>query len=130
MRRTSRRGVDVDITPLIDVLFMLIIFFVLTTVFVQGAITINLPQGSASPVSESSPIMVTVTASSEILWAGEAVSHDDLPALVADVLARSGDILLAGDRKAPYGEVARVLDSLRALGVGSVGLAFEGGGDK
>ena len=40
MRSGRRRGADVDITPLIDVLFMLIIFFVLTAAFVQGAIEI------------------------------------------------------------------------------------------
>jgi len=125
MTRGSRRGADVDITPLIDVLFMLIIFFVLTAVFVQGAIDVDLPKGDAPPVSERDPIVVTVTKDSGILWAGEAISRADMPKLVDEALARSDDILIAGDRDAPYGDVAEVLDVLRNLGVDNVGLAFD-----
>jgi biopolymer transport protein ExbD len=126
MRRGGKRAADIDITPLIDVLFMLIIFFVLTAVFVQGAIEIDLPQGDAPPVSERTPIVVTVTSDSGILWAGEAVLPDALPELVYGALARSDDILIAGDRNASYGDVASVLEELRSLGVDNVGLAFEG----
>jgi len=126
MRRGKRRDADINITPLIDVLFMLIIFFVLTAVFVQGSIDVDLPQGEAPPVSEHNPIVVTVTAGSDILWAGRPVSPEDMPELVRDALAKSDDILIAGDREASYGSVAGVLERLRALGVESVGLAFEG----
>ena len=126
-RRVRRQGAEIDITPLIDVLFMLIIFFVLTTAFVQGAADVDLPDGSAPPISDRNPVVVTVTKGSGLLWAGEMVSRDELPARVSAVLESSGDILIAGDRDAPYGEVAELLDELRGFGVRSVGLAFEGG---
>lgn len=128
-RRRGRTGLNIDITPLIDVLFMLIIFFVLTTAFVQGSIVIELPGGDPPPPdTRRSPIVVTVTAGSEILWAGEPISRDAVPARVADALARSEDILVAGDRKAPYGDVAELLEELRGLGVADVGLLFESDG--
>jgi biopolymer transport protein ExbD len=126
MTRGNRRRADVDITPLIDGLCRLIIFFVLTAVFVQGAIDVDLPKGDAPPVSERNPVVVTVTKDSGVLWAGEAVSPEDMPKLVGDALARSDDILIAGDRDAPYGNVAEVLGVLRNLGVDNVGLAFDG----
>lgn len=125
MRSGRRRGADVDITPLIDVLFMLIIFFVLTAAFVQGAIEIELPEGNVPPIRERSSIVVTVTGSG-ILWAGETVTREALPELVAKALAKSDDILIAGEKSAPYGEVAELLDEMRELGVQSVGLAFGG----
>jgi biopolymer transport protein ExbD len=125
MKSRLRRGADVDVTPLIDVLFMLIIFFVLTAAFVQGAIEIELPEGNAPPLRERSPVVVTVSGSG-ILWAGEAVSREALPLLVANALAKSDDILIAGEKSAPYGDVAELLDEMRGLGVQSVGLAFEG----
>jgi biopolymer transport protein ExbD len=128
MKRQGRSGVDIDITPLIDVLFMLIIFFVLTAAFVQGAIEIDLPEGSPPSLAERNPLVVTVTEKSGILWAGEAVSRDALPLLVSRAIAASDDILIAGDKGAPYGDVAELLDELRGLGVASVGLAFEGAG--
>jgi biopolymer transport protein ExbD len=127
MRSARKRGADVDITPLIDMMFMLIIFFVLTTVFVQGTIDIDLPRGNAPPMTQRNPIVVTVTMESALLWAGEPVTRGALPGLVADALSNGDEILIAGDRRAPYGVVASVLDELRGLGVKSVSLAFEGG---
>ncbi|MDR1019886.1 MAG: biopolymer transporter ExbD [Synergistaceae bacterium] len=127
MNGRSKRGVDIDITSLIDVLFMLIIFFVLTASFLQGSIEIDLPEGEAQRISERDPVVVTVTGGA-ILWAGEAVSRDSLPALVVKAIAESDDILIAGEKSAPYGDVADLLDEMRVLGVESVGLAF--GGEK
>lgn len=122
---TRKKNVDIDITPLIDVLFMLIIFFVLTTAFVQGAVTVELPSGDPPPISANNPIVVTVTKDSELLWGGERIASSDLQRLVTEAIARSDDILVAGDREAVYGEVAELLDSLRRLGVKNVSLAFE-----
>ena len=122
MTNGNKRPADLDITPLIDVLFMLIIFFVLTAVFVQGAIEIDLPRGGPPPLSESNPIVVTVTEDSRILWAGGEVNRSELPVLVESARARSEDILIAGDRDAPYGDVAELLDELRGLGVENVGM--------
>ena len=77
------------------------------------------------PIRQRSSIVVTVTGSG-ILWAGETVTREALPELVAQALAKSDDILIAGEKSAPYGEVAELLDEMRELGVQSVGLAFEG----
>lgn len=120
----GRRGAEIDITPLIDVLFMLIIFFVLTTAFVQGAVEVDLPRGEGAP-SDKNPVVVTVAKDASLLWAGKTVSRADLPGLVREAVARSEDILLAGNRSAPYGAVAELLEELRRLGVPSVGIAFE-----
>lgn len=119
-----RRGADIDITPLIDVLFMLIIFFVLTTAFTQGSIDVALPRGSVPP-PERNPVVLTVAGDAKILWAGRETTRSELPSLVRGALERGDDILLAGDRSAPYGEVAELLAELRSLGVPSVGIAFQ-----
>jgi biopolymer transport protein ExbD len=123
-RGRKHRTIELDITSLIDVLFMLIIFFVMTTAFVQGSV-VSLPRGTPPPLPDKEQIVLTVTKSSEILWAGERLLSGDLARRVA-ALTRSADILLAGDRDARYGDVAELLDHLRRYGVPSVGLAFEG----
>ncbi|MDR3332202.1 MAG: biopolymer transporter ExbD, partial [Synergistaceae bacterium] len=63
-----------DITPLIDIMFMLIIFFVATTAFVQGAIGVDLPMGGPPPVSQKNPIVLSVRRDSSLLWAGAEIS--------------------------------------------------------
>jgi len=126
-RRGGRRSINLDITPLIDVLFMFIIFFVLTAAFVQGSADVVLPRGEPPALSEKQPIVLTITKDSEILWAGEKLSVDDLIPRIAAAVAEDSDILIAGDRDARYGDVAELMDILRGQGVESVGLAFEGG---
>jgi biopolymer transport protein ExbD len=128
MKQSRKQGINVDITPLIDVLFMLIIFFVLTAVFVQGAVPVDLPQGQASRAQDRKPVVITVTKDSRILWGGEPVAPGDLSRLAADAKAASDDLLIAGDIGALYGAVAEVLNNLRNLEIESVGLLF--GNDK
>lgn len=99
---------------------MLIIFFVLSTAFVRGTIEVDLPQGEA-PRPGGNPVVVSVTADGTILWMDKPASLEDLRRLVGE---RSGDILIAGDREAPYGAVAGLIDELRRLGVTSVGMAY------
>lgn len=107
-------------------MFMLIIFFVLTAAFIRGAAPIDLPRGDAPRAAQRQPVMVSVAKDARIFWAGEPVTSADLPRVVSNALAASDDILIAGDRDAPYGAVAELLDELRALGVESVSLVFGG----
>ena len=124
--RKKRRTADIDITPLIDVMFMLILFLVITAAFVQGSIDVSLPRGSPPPLPDNRQIVLTITKDSEILWGGISVSSADLLPHIEEALREDVDILLAGDRDARYGDVAELMDLLRLNGVPSVGLAFEG----
>lgn len=124
MRRRKRP--EIDVTPLIDVLFMLIIFFVLTASFLQGRIDVDLPPGRAeSPVEENS-VLLMVKADGTVLWDGRETSVREISPLAAGAAAARRDILLAGDREAPYGAIAEVLNILRREGISSAGLALQG----
>jgi len=126
VERKKRRAADIDITPLIDVMFMLILFLVITAAFVQGSIDVSLPRGSPPPLSDNRQVVLTVTRDAEIFWGGISVSRADLLPHIEEALRENVDILLAGDRDARYGDVAELMDLLRQSGVPSVGLAFEG----
>ncbi len=126
MRR--RRRPELDITPLIDVLFMLIIFFVLTANFLQGRIEVDLPVGEAVAKTEENALLLTVRKDGSVLWGDRETRTEELAPLAAEAAAARRDILLAGDREAPYGAVAEVLDVLRREGIVSTGLALQGDG--
>ncbi|MDO4953083.1 MAG: biopolymer transporter ExbD [Synergistaceae bacterium] len=124
MRNKRRRLADVDITPLIDMMFMLIIFFVLTSSFVNGKLSVELPSGEAAPNAESA-VTVSVLADGSVQWDGKNVSMRELA-----VLARKSqlkDVLVAGDKSANYGRVAEVLALLKREGVSSAGLLMQNG---
>lgn len=127
MSRRRERSIALDFTSLIDVLFMLVIFLVLTASFGQGQITVDLPQGEGGR-REGNAVMITVRPGGELLWNGRVVAPEDLPALAAEAVAREEPLLVAGDRDAPYGRVAEVLEALRRAGVESASLALQGGG--
>ncbi|HCL80333.1 MAG TPA: biopolymer transporter ExbD [Synergistaceae bacterium] len=129
MSRRRQRNLSIDFTPLIDVLFMLVIFLVLTASFGTGRIVVNLPQGDAIR-QERAALTVTVRRDGALLWGETPVEREELVALARDAAARKEDILVAGDREAPYGTVAEVLDLLRQSGVESAALAMQGGGER
>ena len=122
-RRKSRRFADIDITPLIDVLFMLIIFFVLTATFIQGKLDIDLPSGKGETPDVKSTLTLTVERDGTIFWEGVRISEGELPELARG----AREILIAGDKNAPYGRIAEVLSILRKEGITSAGLLTESG---
>ena len=124
--RRNKRHAEIDITPLIDVLFMLIIFFVLTASFVQGKLDVQLPSGEESSVDMQGAVIVTVAADRKIFWNGREVTKEELKKLTA--AANGREMLVAGDEKVPYGEVAALLSLLRKECVTSVGLMLSGEG--
>lgn len=126
MRRgRGRNGVDIDITPLIDVLFMLIIFFVLTASFVQGKLDVNLPQGEGESSDARGAAVLTVSKDKKLYWNGNEITREEL--ISAAAAHKGREILVAGDVDVPYGEVASVLSLLRGNGVASAGLLLSGG---
>ncbi|MDD4159969.1 MAG: biopolymer transporter ExbD [Synergistaceae bacterium] len=124
-KRNSRRFTDVDVTPLIDVLFMLIIFFVLTATFIQGKLDIDLPSGEGEISNTKKALTLTVEKNGTIFWEGHSVTREELPQLAKN--AGDREILVAGDKNAPYGRVAEVLSLLREAGITSAGLLMEQG---
>ena len=124
-RRKSRRFADIDITPLIDVLFMLIIFFVLTATFIQGKLDIDLPSGEGTASDMKRALTLTVEKDGTIFWDGVKVSREELPVLARG--AREREILIAGDKNAPFGKVAEVLSILKKEGISSAGLLMDSG---
>lgn len=124
-RRKTRGSAEIDITPLIDMLFMLIIFFVLTASFVQGKLDVKLPQGEGDSSDTRGAVVLTVTADGRFFWNGREMTKDEL-AHAAEA-NKGREILIAGDEGVPYGKVASVLSLLRGEGVTSAGLLLSGG---
>ena len=125
MRKTRPRGsVSLDITPLIDVLFLLIIFFVLTASFVQGKLDVTLPNANGKSAEADKAVTVTVDRDGLIYWSGRKVSKAELSSLA--FASKTREVAVAGDEKASYGDVAEVLAILRAAGIESAGLLTQG----
>lgn len=117
---------DLDLTPLIDVLFMLILFFVITASLLQGQISVRLPAGQGAPIG-GRPAVIEILEDGRIRFEGSWVSREETAALALKAGKSGRGLIIAADRKVPYGNVASILETLRKSGVKDVGLALEGG---
>ena len=126
MKNRHRKFAEVDITPLIDMMFMLIIFFVLTSSFVNGKITVELPTGKSITPNAQKAVTVMVLADGSIQWDGKKVSKVELATFASKY--RGMNVHVAGDKRVNYGAVAEVLAILKHAGVTSAGLLMESEG--
>lgn len=115
-----------DIAPLIDIVFLLLVFFMLTSTFlVPEAIELELPESSSSNVTEITPITVALNEAGELTLNGEAIALEQLKAAIEPLLKQDSDapITLKSDAQSKVQQLLSVMDELRAAGGSNIALA-------
>jgi biopolymer transport protein ExbD/biopolymer transport protein TolR len=139
--RTHRCGqrhqpiAEINVTPLVDVMLVLLIVFMITAPLLAAGLRIDLPQAKAAlPQNPKEPVVITIGRDGLILIGREPLPREALAAAVKAKLV--GDIRaihLRGDREVPYGDIVAVMDHLAANGLTRIALlanatAGRGGG--
>jgi len=127
-RPRQRDEVGLDLTSLIDVVFLLLLFFMLTTTFVETTrLKIDLPETQAGEQAERKdvPWVIEIDAQGRYALNGEVVEAEQLAARLRAIPGRSDEtsVLVRADAKAGYQAVVRALDAARAAGLVRIGLA-------
>jgi len=128
-RRNQAGSAVVDIAPLIDIVFILLIFFLVTTTFVRDTgVTVNRPQASITRVLEPTSMRVSIAVSGAIYTEGESVSLDQLRDRVRRFVSRERQraVIVIPDRAVPSGRLIEVMDAARAAGAQDVAVATKG----
>lgn len=130
-RRRKQDSPHVDLTPMIDVVFLLLIFFMISTTFIdQPGLQIDLPQGGAETINRDElEIQVYLTAAGAIYLEQEKISLNQLAARLTDYPPEKRErmtFLLMADRSVLHGRVIRLLDIATAAGFGKLAIATEG----
>lgn len=118
---------NVDMTPLIDMVFILLIFFIVTSVFVQDkGMDIERPgQKSAGQVQKES-LLISITSAGNLRAAGDDISMNNLRGFVSSYLKKTPvPVVIMADQKAPVGLLAEVMDECRLAGAKGISLATE-----
>jgi len=128
-RRKQRESPLVDLTPMIDVVFLLLIFFMISTTFVEtSGLSIKLPEASTS-IADREPKEVKIYLSKEgvITVDKQEMSIESLQAHLKSFGQRSGDMtfLLLADKEARHGRVVELMDSAKNAGFGKLAIATE-----
>ena len=115
---------QIDIAPLIDIIFQLLIFFMLTSSFVmQPGIKVNLPKAVTSEVVKFENIEIMVSSESVTYFDGKVVTTQELKNLLKQVAKRKQAVLIKSDRRASLGRVVEIWDIARDLGISQINIA-------
>ncbi|MAD77794.1 MAG: hypothetical protein CMJ51_00300 [Planctomycetaceae bacterium] len=132
VRQIRERQLPVDMTPMIDIVFQLLIFFLVTAQLSQHSrADLELPQEAGETIEETmeAGMIVNVLASGDIEIAGELVTIDDFDRTARALVVEAGDSIstlrpmVRADRRAPTAALNRVLSTLQKAGVPSVRIA-------
>ena len=127
--RGRRRGgfTDINVTPLVDVMLVLLVVFMVTAPLITAGLKVELPNVEAHDTAvKDTKLVVTVTKEERILF-----GEDDVTATIESVLAdnprvqKEKELYIRADKNARYGAVARVVAAARAAGVEGLNLLVE-----
>jgi biopolymer transport protein TolR len=121
---------QINVTPFVDVMLVLLIIFMVTAPMMEKGIDVNLPEVENAPnlAAAKEPLIVTVQKSGSILIGRSRI---DSPAKLAPVLRQilegrqEKEVFLEADRAVPYGEVVKVMAAIREAGVQKLGMVAE-----
>ena len=125
-----RRKATINLTSLIDVLFLLLTFFLVSTTFIeQSALKVELPSmRHADRVRQEKRFILNVSRDGQMFYNGEVVGSDDLKSLLtqsSEEVNASGGLVLRADKLLPYGDVIGILDLIKGSGVTRFVIATE-----
>lgn len=121
LERTLR---TIDIAPLIDVVFLLLIFFMLTSSFIfQPGIKVNLPRAITSEMLSEENAVINITAENLIYYKQKLITIKELSSLLKGIASARLPVLIKSDRKASLGRIVVVWDICRQEGVQQVNIA-------
>ena len=119
----EKPNVSIELTPLIDMVFLLLIFFLVATTFHQEEreMQIALPfAGSSAPISTMlRELIINVDAEGDVIVSGRRIDEEDLREIITEAVAANPDqkVTVRGDRGTAYANVVRVLDICKAGGI-------------
>ena len=127
--RKRSKAVELNVTSLIDVLFLMLIFFMLTTTFKRaGELELNLPESSTArapaPGAAEETASLVLTEKGTLMLDGAPVTFESLAASLSALRARRPDaqITIDAETGVPHGQVVRLLDAVRTAGFHGVGI--------
>ncbi|GEN22514.1 biopolymer transporter ExbD [Halomonas cupida] len=128
-RRLSHGAEDaseINLTPMLDVVFIMLIFFIVTTSFIkESGVEIERPESSSATPRPSVQVLVAITPEGAVWVDGEPVDIHRVGTTVAGMVSDEGSVVVQADRNAATGVLLEVMDRLREADVDKVAVAAE-----
>jgi len=123
MERRRKALSEINITPFVDVMLVLLIIFMVTAPLLQQGIDVNLPQAKGKEIAPAERIVITVKKDGKIYMEKAAITLETLKSS----LSKTGnkEVFLKADKDVPYGIVVAVMGELREIGIEKLGMVTE-----
>lgn len=133
MRRSNRirrlTGIHIDMTPMVDIMMLLVIFFMMSTTFLFAypGLTVNLPKATQAQEQSAEHILIVVGKEGQIAVGDKMVSMEEMRAILANQASRQPLVYLQADKDVAHGRVVEVMDIIRRVGISRLSIAVEPG---
>lgn len=129
--KTYHPMAEINVTPMVDIMLVLLIIFMVTSPMLVAGVTVDLPETSAAPVSgQDEPLSITVDANGDLYIQETKIKMSELVAKLTAITGQKKDsrIFVRGDKKIDYGKIMEVVGAINAAGYTKVALLTETSG--
>jgi biopolymer transport protein ExbD/biopolymer transport protein TolR len=119
---------DINMTPLIDVMLVLLVIFIITAPLMSSSLRLDLPKtAGAKPTDAPTFVTVAVSPQGALFWGDEAVNGDQLKARIREAAQRNPatEVQLRADQAVPYGRIAELIGLVQDGGLSRIGFVTE-----
>ncbi|HJD65364.1 MAG TPA: protein TolR [Rickettsia endosymbiont of Diachasma alloeum] len=125
--RKSKRAVvsEINVTPLVDVMLVLLIIFMITSPMLVSGVNVDLPETNSNPISgQDEPLVVTINNKGEVFLIETPIERKHLTDKLVNITKEKKDarIFVRGDKNVSYGEVVEIVSEIHAAGFSRVAL--------
>ena len=127
VKRSKSGGGGLDLTPIVDVVFNLLIFFAVTLSFAatSGGINVKLPSASSADPVEKEEITVNLTEDGKLFYNDKSVDLAGLAEKLKEVKNKESIIIIRADSTVPHGKVVEVMDTVKTEGLSKIAIAVD-----
>ena len=127
--RAEEEEAAIDMTPMLDIVFIMLIFFIVTTVFVKDAgIDVNKPEANMAYLPKNANIFIAITSDGDVWLDKREVKVETVRANIERLLAEQPTdiVIIQADEEAEHGIVIKVMDQVKAAGIDRISVAARG----
>jgi len=123
-RRQSHIMRELNLVPLIDVLLVVLFFFMIISPMMSRGLDVNLPKSEANTIKSEDRVVITVTQGQEVFVENERIDVSKLGDVLSNIRRSKPqvNVYLRADKDAPYGAVVQVMDKVKRAGIDKMGM--------